>query len=106
MEHLLNKLNDTMEKVIEKIDDQGQRLTGIEVKVDMYRESQNEVARKLEGVDKTATEAMASTKAAHKRLDSRDNEITWLKRTVIGGAIAMGFAIMGGIVLALAKGQL
>lgn len=106
MEHLLNKLNDTMERAIEKIDDQGQRLTGIEVKVDMYRESQHEVARKLESVDKVAHEAIQSTKAAHKRLDSRDSDITWLKRAFVGGSIAMGFTVVGGLILAVVKGYL
>lgn len=103
MEHLLKKLNETMERAIEKIDDQGQHLTGIEVKVDMYREAQTELARKLEGVDRVAHDAMQSTKAAHKRLDSRDNDITWLKRAVIGGFITAGFAFVGGLVLVVIK---
>lgn len=103
MEHLLKKLNETMERAIEKIDDQGQRLTGIEVKVDMYREAQTEVARKLEGVDRTAHDALQSTKAAHKRLDSRDSDITWLKRAVIGGFITATFAFVGGLILAIIR---
>lgn len=107
LEQLLNKLNDTMERMIIKIDDQSKKLTEIEVKVDFYRETQNEHARKLEAVDKIATEAMSSTKSAHKRLDVYDTEINkvseindhgrrldklekivfWVSTTIIGAVI-------------------
>lgn len=70
MEHLLNKLNATVEKILEKVDAQGTKIAELSVKVDMYRDVQTEHSRKLETVDKTAIEAMQSTKAAHKRMDT------------------------------------
>ena len=96
MEHLLNKLNDSVERAITKIDDQGQRLTGIEVKVDLYRESQNDLVRKTDVIDKLASDASSSAKSAHKRLDGIQEErkaerddLKWWKRSII--MLALGW---------------
>lgn len=75
-QELLRQTNDLIKTAIDKIDGQGQRLTGIEVKVDLYRESQQVIDRKVEDISKEATEATSSVKSAHKRLDAaeKDNE--------------------------------
>lgn len=78
----LIKLNDTLEKLIDKVDKQTIQIQDLTNKVDFYREAQNEHARKLEATDKTATEAMQSTKAAHKRQDSFERSIKDLEETI------------------------
>jgi uncharacterized coiled-coil DUF342 family protein len=78
----LIKLNDTLDKVIEKIDKQSIQIQDLTNKIDFYREAQNEHARKLEGVDTMTKEAHASTKAAHKRLDGFEGSIKDLEQTI------------------------
>lgn len=104
MEHLLKKLSDDIGSVISKIDNQGQRLTGIEVKVDLYREAQHALVQKVEDVDKDASEALSSTKSAHKRIDDivasakeKENDLKWLKRafwTMLFGIISGGITMI------------
>lgn len=98
----IGQLHDTMKEAIGKIDNQGQRLTGIEVKVDLYRESQHELNRKVEAVDKTASETSSSVKSAHKRLDTiekkeseKEAEVKRLRFQVIATALT----VMGSLVV-------
>ncbi|PEJ57387.1 hemolysin XhlA [Bacillus sp. AFS002410] len=64
------------EKLAEKLDDIKDRLIVIETKMTM-----------INGVEKDSTEALQSTRSAHKRLDGIEGNITWLWRTVVGGLI-------------------
>lgn len=54
---------------------------------------------------------LASTKSAHKRLDTIDrneeakkSEMKWLRRAVITGFIGFFFTVLAGIILAVVKG--
>jgi tetrahydromethanopterin S-methyltransferase subunit G len=71
-------------KLEEKLDDIKDRLIVIETKMAM-----------INGVEKDSTEALQSTRSAHKRLDAIEGNITWLWRTIAGGLIlaAITFAI-------------
>jgi predicted nucleic acid-binding Zn-ribbon protein len=69
-------LDSNVSKLEEKLDDIKDRLIVIETKMAM-----------ISGVEKDSTEALQSTKSAHKRLDSVEDNITWLWRTVVGGLI-------------------
>jgi hypothetical protein len=63
-------------KLEEKLDDIKERLIVIETKMAM-----------INGVEKDSTEALQSARSAHKRIDSVEDNITWLWRTVVGGLI-------------------
>jgi tetrahydromethanopterin S-methyltransferase subunit G len=69
-------------KLEEKLDDIKERLIVIETKMAMFA-----------GVEKESAEALQSTRSAHKRLDTVEDNITWLWRTVVGGLVvaAIGF---------------
>jgi tetrahydromethanopterin S-methyltransferase subunit G len=73
-------------KLEEKLDDIKDRLIVIETKMAM-----------INGVEKDSTEALQSTRSAHKRLDAIESNVTWLWRTVVGalivGAIGLIFQI-------------
>jgi tetrahydromethanopterin S-methyltransferase subunit G len=79
-------------KLEEKLDDIKDRLIVIETKMAM-----------INGVEKDSTEALQSTRSAHKRLDAIESNVTWLWRTVVGalivGAIGLIFQLAnnGGI---------
>lgn len=47
----------------------------------------NDMDKELKDVEQKSTEALQSTKAAHKRLDKMDDAQTWLWRTVVGAMI-------------------
>jgi hypothetical protein len=79
-QQFLNKLNDTLDKVIEKIDKQTIQIQDLTNKVDFYREAQTEHARKLDATEKVAADALASTKAAHKRQDGYERSIKDLEK--------------------------
>ena len=99
MDHLLKKISDSMDTVVKKVDEYGNKITELTVKVDMYREHQQEHSRKIEQVDRQTTEALASTRSAHKRLDTIESDSKWMKRAVI----TMALSIIGGIIAALFK---
>ncbi|WP_284037473.1 hemolysin XhlA family protein [Neobacillus sp. 114] len=63
-------------KLEEKLDDIKDRLIVIETKMAM-----------INGVEKDSTEALQSTRSAHKRLDEMQGNITWLWRTVIAAVL-------------------
>jgi tetrahydromethanopterin S-methyltransferase subunit G len=73
-------------KLEEKLDDIKDRLIVIETKMAM-----------INGVEKDSTEALQSTRSAHKRLDAIESNVTWLWRTVVGalivGAISLIFQL-------------
>lgn len=83
--------------IVGRLDDLKERLIVIET--EMRRVTNLEV--KLDETTKTADKALASTQSAHKRLDKFDDDITWLKRAVIGGFITFAFTLTGGIILFL-----
>lgn len=67
---------DPTSRLVEKLDDIKDRLIIIETKMEM-----------ISGVEKDATEALQSTRSAHKRLDNIESNQTWLWRTVVGGLV-------------------
>ncbi len=92
----------------DKLDDQSIKIEGLSTKLDLYRETQNQQTIKLDAVDKLATEAMASTKAAHKRIDdldtpskvehrAHDDRIGKLEKVVYW----VGTLIVGSVILAV-----
>ena len=48
----------------------------------------------INGVEKDATEALQSTKSAHKRLDKVESNNTWLWRTVIAALVVGAINIL------------
>jgi peptidoglycan hydrolase CwlO-like protein len=92
------------------------RLTKIETMFSMFDKAQNNLSNKVENVDKAATEALASTKSAHKRMDDFEGDLTskpdhdalkarvdkldkiifWLGTTVIGAVI---LAVLGMVIV-------
>jgi hypothetical protein len=104
-----------MEKVVDKLDDQSVKIGELNTKVDLYRETQNQQTIKLEVTEKMATEAMASTKAAHKRLDdlnvpskveheTHDKRIGNLEKLVYWvGTLIIGSVILSMLGLVLIK---
>lgn len=70
-------------KLEDKLDDIKDRLIVIETKMEM-----------INGVEKDATEALQSTKSAHKRLDKVESNNTWLWRTVIAALVVGAINIL------------
>lgn len=60
-----------------------ERVVRVETKID----SMTEVQERAYEAEKTANEAMISTRSAHKRIDKIDKLIFWLSTTVIGAVI-------------------
>jgi cell fate (sporulation/competence/biofilm development) regulator YlbF (YheA/YmcA/DUF963 family) len=111
-----NRLYESIEKIGTKFDTfaavTSERLTKIETMFTMFDKAQNNLSDKMDLVAKEASEALASTKSAHKRLDEHENTIPskaehealrarvdkldkiifWLGTTVIGAVI---FAVLG-----------
>ena len=121
MEHEeVKRIYDGIEKISSKFDlfavNTSDRLTRIETMFTMFDKAQNNFSDKLDKVDKVATEALASTKSAHKRLDDSEDDITtrsdhnalkarvdkldkiifWLGTTVIGAVI---LAVLGTVII-------
>ncbi|MCI3925168.1 hypothetical protein MO973_33655 [Paenibacillus sp. TRM 82003] len=80
-------LEATLREVIQKFDEVKERLIVIETKMDSFREIQNE----LKEIRKTAEDALQSTKAAHKRLDSYDKHLFVIWGALVAGAFKMAF---------------
>lgn len=117
-QQMLEKLNDTLEKVLEKIDKQGQSLAGLDVKVDLYRETQLDQNRKIEALEQKVTEAVEGAKSAHKRADElqtqtkglqdqlkqmnddKANDNKWTKRFVLGGFLTIVTGVVTAILIA------
>ncbi|MFO1445285.1 hemolysin XhlA family protein [Bacillus sp. Bva_UNVM-123] len=76
-------MNPNVSKLEEKLDDIKDRLIVIETKMEM-----------INGVEKNATEALQSTKSAHKRLDKLESNNTWLWRTVIAALVVGAINIL------------
>lgn len=75
----MERLYDGIEKLGSKFDlfasNTSDRLTKIETMFTMFDRAQNNFSDKMEDVDKVANEAMASTKAAHKRMDNFEDDV-------------------------------
>jgi chromosome segregation ATPase len=120
-QQFLNKLSDSLDKVIEKLDKQTIQIQDLTNKVDFYREAQTEQARKLDATENIAKDALSSTKAAHKRQDSFEKSIkdlekkiadyiegqeqkeqkdnaTWLKRAIITAVLGWTGLIVAAII--------
>lgn len=112
------KLNDTMEKVLDKIEKQGQKMSEISVKVDLYRETQQDHYRKIESLEQKVTEFTESTKSAHKRVDDlqvsnrdlseqikkineeKNYDNKWMKRLVLTGILTIVTGVITAILVA------
>lgn len=77
---LLERLNGTLDKVLEKVDDQSLKLQDLMTKIDFFQQTQNSHTIKIEQNERMVIEATQSTKAAHKRLDEMDGNIEEVKR--------------------------
>lgn len=91
---MLIQINDNVGKVHDKIDAQNKKLTEIEVKVDFYRESQNELNRKHEETSKTATAASTTARENSKRLDRIEKIIGWVASIIVGGVLIALIALV------------
>lgn len=60
-----------------------ERVVRVETKID----NMTDVRKTAEQAKSIATEALSSTKSAHKRLDKIDKMIFWLGTTVIGAVV-------------------
>lgn len=70
-----------------------ERIVRVETKLDMM----TDVRQTAEEAKEQATEALSSTRSAHKRLDRIDKLIFWLGTTVIGAVVlALINLILGG----------
>lgn len=76
-------MDPTVSKLEEKLDDIKDRLIVIETKMAM-----------INGVEKDSTEALQSTRSAHKRLDKLESNNTWLWRTVIAALLVGAINIL------------
>lgn len=88
--------NQVLAKLVDNLDDVKERLIRIEENVKRITDIQNDV----DNLKIASTQHESSGKSAHKRLDSLENNQTWLWRTVIGaiivGAISLLFAASKG----------
>jgi uncharacterized protein Yka (UPF0111/DUF47 family) len=103
----IKQMADNIEKLNNKFDDIGNRLTKIETMFTMFDKAQTNLLNKVDNVERVAHDAMASTKAAHKRLDELNDDfdkinsipehakrldkleriIYWAGTTIIGGLV-------------------
>lgn len=105
---MTNNLNEKMvERFFEGFDDMKERLIRIEENVKTIQEVQKEMTL----LGSKVSENASSVKSAHKRLDKMEAEdkqkvddIRFLKRTAIGGAISLLVTVLAGVILAAVKG--
>lgn len=96
-----------LNKLVDSFDDFKERLIRIEERLKVVGDIQKDVdAMKI-----SVAEVAASSKSAHKRLDTmekkeetKENDIRWLKRAVITGFIGFFFTVVSGITVAVVKG--
>jgi hypothetical protein len=80
-------------KVSDMLSDIRERVVRVETKID----SMTDVQHTAEVAKETASEALASTRSAHKRIDKIDKVNFWLGTTIIG-------AVITGVITLLWKG--
>lgn len=83
MEHLLKELNEQVKLSNQKIDDQGKGIAELNVKMDMYRETQNKHENKIERLEESASE-IAHLKA---RIDTIDKRMWFVVSLVIASVV-------------------
>lgn len=71
---------DTTEKILSDI---RERVVRVETKIDVMTDVQDTADEAM----KTANNAMASTRSAHKRLDKIDKLIFWAGTTIVGAVV-------------------
>lgn len=82
--------NEVLKKLADNFDDLKERLIRIEEGLKFVRameEDVDEAKRAADAAQRTADEALLSTRSAHKRIDSTENNQTWLWRTIVGAVI-------------------
>lgn len=115
---MLERLNNTIEKVLDKLDAQNQKVSEISVKVDLYRETQQDQNRKIETLEQKVTEVTESAKSAHKRTDDLGNanlelkkqldkmneekvsDNKWMRRLILGGVLTIVTGVVTAILIA------
>lgn len=80
---ILLRLNDNVEKMNAKIDDQGGTMREIVVKLDFYGDTQKDHTRRITVVEEKAS-ALTSIE---ERLKKVEKAIAWVSSTVIGAVI-------------------
>lgn len=83
--------NDQMEKLHDLITNVRLDLRELNTKVDGIKD----LSKKVESVDKDASEALQSTRSAHKRLDEISESIKWAWRTIYS---SLAISIVGAII--------
>jgi len=67
-----------------------ERVVRVETKID----TMTDVQKTANKAEKTANEAMISTRSAHKRIDKIDKAIFWLVTTIIGAVVLGGLSLL------------
>lgn len=75
MERLLEKLNETTTTILREVTDQGKEIKGLSAKMEVYSKRQDEFSSDLKEVTQTARDAFNSTKSAHNRLNSIEEDL-------------------------------
>lgn len=83
MEHLLRELSDNVKLSNQKMDEQKQSITALNVKMDMYRETQVKHETKIERLEENASE-IAHLK---RRLDTMDKRMWFVVSLVIASVV-------------------
>lgn len=117
-QQMLQKISDTVEKLFDKVDRQTQKVSEIGVKVDLYRETQQDQNRKIESLEQKVTEVTENAKSAHKRADdlvNANNDLKkqlekihdekhtdgkWMRRFVLGGILTIITGVITAILIA------
>jgi chromosome segregation ATPase len=83
MEHLLRELSENVKLSNQKMDEQKQSITALNVKMDMYRETQIKHENKIETLESSASE-IAHLKT---RLDTMDKRMWFVVSLVLAGVV-------------------
>jgi cell division protein FtsB len=83
MEHLLRELSENVKLSNQKMDDQKQSITALNVKMDMYRETQVKHETKIETLESSASEI----EHLKRRLDTIDKRMWFVVSLVIASVV-------------------
>jgi hypothetical protein len=96
IERLINSFDDFKERLI-RIEENVKNFNSVIVEVDLLK-------IKVAQVEESAKSAHKRADTAEKAADQKDNDIKWLKRQVMTGAIGLVFTVLAAIIVANVKG--